>query len=273
MGKDKFKSKFIVKYPIWGLENEKIEPSDQVIEKELSYQQLTRIAKLGKKAMIQDKDGNDVEFGTDMPNILPDIVDDFDDQKPITSFASFIYINGTTPNESDFTISGEIYKTEIEGQTIHFYNIENTTSIRYNKNLKISEININGASNLAALGDNSAGANLNMQPSSIVTFKLIGKHKILNMSRMFEGCASLTDISIDTSNVTDISAMFKDCISLVNIPLLNCSNVTNARDVFSNNTNLVNVAGLDQIRVDLDLSAAKNLSVKSTNDIIRHLGR
>ena len=64
------------------------------------------------------------------------------------------------------------------------------------------------------------------------------KNNIKNLSYMFSGCNSLTNIDLsnfNTQNVIDMSAMFYECKSLTNIDLsnFNTQNVTNMSDIFN----------------------------------------
>ena len=63
-----------------------------------------------------------------------------------------------------------------------------------------------------------------------------------SMSKMFNGCYSLTSIPLfNTSSVTTMSSMFEDCYSLISIPLFNTSNVTNMSKMFKNCYSLTSV--------------------------------
>lgn len=56
---------------------------------------------------------------------------------------------------------------------------------------------------------------------------------ITNMESMFNGCSSLTSITLfDTTACTNMSSMYKGCTSLTTIPLYNTSNVTNMNQMF-----------------------------------------
>lgn len=56
---------------------------------------------------------------------------------------------------------------------------------------------------------------------------------VTNMSFLFNGCASLTDVRLfDTSNVTDMNTMFKGCSNLTTIPHFDTSNVKNTNSMF-----------------------------------------
>ena len=72
---------------------------------------------------------------------------------------------------------------------------------------------------------------------------------------MFAKCISLVEIGIlNTSNVTDMSHMFDGCTSLQRIPSLVTSNVTNVGSMFYGCTGLINVV------INYDLSLVNNYS-------------
>ena len=74
-----------------------------------------------------------------------------------------------------------------------------------------------------------------------------------NMSRMFDGCKSLTSLDLshfDTIKVTNMSCMFSDCYALTNLGLsrkFNTSNVTNMSQMFYECRKLesIDVSGFD----------------------------
>jgi surface protein len=83
------------------------------------------------------------------------------------------------------------------------------------------------------------------------------------MSGMFYYCYSLVSIpQIDTSNVTDMSYMVSNCNSLVSIPQLDTQNVTNMGKMFNNCYSLTH-ANLKNAKLAYDLSKANLLSKES----------
>ena len=67
---------------------------------------------------------------------------------------------------------------------------------------------------------------------------------------MFYYCYSLVSIpQLDTSNVTDMSSMFYYCYSLVSIPQLDTSNVTDMSSMFYYCYSLVSIPQLDTSNV------------------------
>ena len=88
---------------------------------------------------------------------------------------------------------------------------------------------------------------------------------ITDMSSMFVGCESLTNLDLsdfDTSNVTNMSSMFIGCESLTNLDLsdFDTSNVTNMSDMFVGCESLTN---LDLS--DFDTSNVTNMSYMFSN--------
>ena len=66
------------------------------------------------------------------------------------------------------------------------------------------------------------------------------------MNSMFYNCYSLVSIPLlDTSSVTNMNSMFYNCYSLVSIPLLDTSSVTNMNSMFYNCYSLVSIPLLD----------------------------
>lgn len=79
---------------------------------------------------------------------------------------------------------------------------------------------------------------------------------VTNMSGMFEGCTNITELDVsnfDTSKVTDMNNMFKDCNSLTNLDVsgFNTSNVTDMSGMFQGCTNLesVDLTGIDTSKI------------------------
>ena len=66
------------------------------------------------------------------------------------------------------------------------------------------------------------------------------------MSSMFQDCESLVTIpQLDTSNVTNMGSMFDSCTSLTTIPQLDTSKVTNMSYMFESCTSLTSIPRLD----------------------------
>ena len=87
----------------------------------------------------------------------------------------------------------------------------------------------------------------------IIKIKLIGLNKIINMSWMFRGCESLTNIpdisKWNTRNVKNMSGMFIDCESLTNLPDIskwNTSNVNDMSCMFSYCESLINLPDISK---------------------------
>ena len=76
--------------------------------------------------------------------------------------------------------------------------------------------------------------------------KHIDNYIITDLKGMFNGCISLTSISIYLSNgknINDISYLFSNCIDLisVNITILNSNNIKYMNNLFNNCTSLINI--------------------------------
>jgi surface protein len=67
---------------------------------------------------------------------------------------------------------------------------------------------------------------------------------------MFSRCTSLIYIpQLDTSSVTNANGMFNECASLTTIPLINTSSVTDMGNMFSGCTSLTTIPQLDTSKV------------------------
>ena len=76
--------------------------------------------------------------------------------------------------------------------------------------------------------------------------ELLDTSNVINMSYMFSGCSSLTNLdvsSFNTSNVTDMSNMFRSCSSLTNLDVsnLDTSHVTDMESMFKNCSSLTSL--------------------------------
>ena len=117
--------------------------------------------------------------------------------------------------------------------------------------------------------------------SSKYTFKERGSHTVLlyikkkgqdSMSRMFEGCTKLVEISfnpyINTKNLIKIDYMFRDCISLelIDLSSFNTENVNEMQFMFYNCTSLtsINLSNFNTINVKyMDHMFSNCISLKS----------
>ncbi len=101
---------------------------------------------------------------------------------------------------------------------------------------------------------------------------------VTNMSGMFEGCTNITELDVsnfDTSKVTDMNNMFKDCNSLTNLDVshFDTSNVTDMSGMFEGCTNIteLDVSNFDTSKVtDMnnmfkDCNSLTNLDVSGFN--------
>ena len=128
---------------------------------------------------------------------------------------------------------------------------KNEIELIYIKNTKYDEEeNIFGDKFVDNLNENDIELIINEQKSKLVKkwklkegenkIKMIIKKKISNFERMFEGCASLRNISglknLDTNDINNFSFMFSGCSSLSDITSLeewNVSNAINFKEMFS----------------------------------------
>ena len=102
---------------------------------------------------------------------------------------------------------------------------------------------------------------------------------------MFGNCTSLLSIpQLDTSKVTEMYGVFSGCTSLLEIPQLNTSNVNSISNLFQNCSSLTTLGGLTNLgqaysttqsanyyKYKLDLSMSTNLTHDSLMNIINNL--
>ena len=90
-----------------------------------------------------------------------------------------------------------------------------------------------------------------------------------NMDSMFYDCKSLTSVPLfDTSMVTNMSSMFYLCSSLTSVPLFDTSKVTNMADMFYMCSSLTTLGGFLNLKTNLDISNAPNLTHESLMNVI-----
>ena len=113
--------------------------------------------------------------------------------------------------------------------------------------------------------------------TKLTTIPQLNTSNVTNMNDMFYGCTYLISIpQLDTSNVTNISYMFQGCVYLKSIPLLDCGKVTNANYIlnpsyYGDQVNLTYMGGFKNLKVDLDIQKAPNLTVQSLMNVINNL--
>ena len=113
--------------------------------------------------------------------------------------------------------------------------------------------------------------------NSLVAIPQLNTSNVIYMTNMIDSCTSLTTIpQLNTSNVSSMSYMFYDCSNLRSIPLLDCSKVNNTYAMFnptymSDYTYLTDLGGFKNIKADLDIQKAPNLTVQSLMNVINNL--
>ena len=111
----------------------------------------------------------------------------------------------------------------------------------------------------------------------LTTIPQLETSNVIDMSSMFSSCRNLKTIpQLDTSKVTDMSYMFEYCYALESIPLLDCGNVTRIGGILNPNfdrdqENLTYMGGFKNLKVDLNIQKAPNLTVQSIMNVINNL--
>ena len=107
---------------------------------------------------------------------------------------------------------------------------------------------------------------------------LLDTSNVTSLQNAFSGCNKLTTIpQFNTSKVTRVEYMFSNCNQLISLPLLDFSSVQYIGYFFgfSNMTNLINLGGFKDLKVDWKgsgcLSYAPNLTKESVLNVINHL--
>ena len=112
---------------------------------------------------------------------------------------------------------------------------------------------------------------------SLTTIPQLDTSRVTNMSMTFRGCKSLTTIpQLDTSKVSNMMSIFKECDALESIPLLDCGNVTDASPLinpfyYDDQVHLTDMGGFKNLKVNLDIRKAPNLTVQSLMNVINNL--
>ena len=111
----------------------------------------------------------------------------------------------------------------------------------------------------------------------LITIPQLDTSNVTNMSSMFSDCGNLITIpQLNTSNVTNISYMFRGCSRLVSVPLLDCGKVTSTYNIlnpsyYGDHIYLTDMGGFKNLKVDLDIQKAPNLTVQSLMNVINNL--
>ena len=113
--------------------------------------------------------------------------------------------------------------------------------------------------------------------NKLTTIPQLNTSNVTNLNSIFQDCGNLLSIpQLDTSNVTNISYMFQGCIYLRSIPLLDCSKVKSAYDIlnpsyYGDQVHLTYMGGFKNLKVNLDIQKAPNLTVQSLMNVINNL--
>ena len=107
--------------------------------------------------------------------------------------------------------------------------------------------------------------------TNLTVIPSLNTSNVTNMSAMFHGCSKLTTIPLlDTSNVTDMNNMFGNCTNLTTVPLLNTSKVTDMSYMFNVCENLTKISMLN-IGADLDISYCTKMTREALLEVLGNL--
>ena len=165
-----------------------------------------------------------------------------------------------------------------------FYYCENLTTIPQLDTSNVTDMNymFYHCSNLLTIPQLNTSNVTNMYSmfyncDKLVTIPQLDTSKVTNMNSMFSDCGDLITIpQLDTSNVTDMYGLFRGCSRLVSIPLLDCSKVTSIGSIlnpsyYGDHIYLTYMGGFKNLKADLDLQKAPNLTVQSLMNVINNL--
>ena len=199
-----------------------------------------------------------------------------DDFKFSTGEKLFYYYSGSVVKYLDTSNVNDMYymfsncKNLITIPQLDTSNVTNMNSMFYNcENLLIiPQLDTSNVTNMSSMF---------YYCSKLVTIPQLDTSKVTDMYNMFNSCSNLITIpQLNTSNVTNISYMFQGCSKLASIPLLDCSKVTSASSIFNpsyygDHIYLTDMGGFKNLKVDLDIQKAPNLTVQSLMNVINNL--
>ena len=211
---------------------------------------------------------------------------------------SFNYVSGPDFFSDDFKFStAEKLFYYYAGSVIKYADISNATSARNmfygcSNLISIPQLNTSnvtdmynmfyGCSNLLSIPqlDTSKARDMSYMfynCTKLTTIPQLDTSNVTTLNSMFYGCSNLLSIpQLNTSNVTNISYMFQGCVYLRSIPLLDCSKVTRAYDIlnpsyYGDQVHLTYMGGFKNLKVDLDIRKAPNLTIQSLMNVINNL--
>ncbi len=164
------------------------------------------------------------------------------------------YMDITSENRSLSDILGE-YTSNIK--TIQFIHTIDS-SIKFANGTTQKDDSIIAVYDVSELQNKNVIAWLKVNNEDTTKYDLyIGsKHRIYvkNLDNAFSGFESLTDITfenLDTSEVTSMNSMFNNCSSIktLDLSLFDTSNVTNMGSMFKNASSVTNIIGIDKLNM------------------------
>lgn len=169
-----------------------------------------------------------------------------------TTSTTFGPIHSLRELEFDITSDDAEMSVEVSAgiYTLTFTNIQNDTftlrirgnfkSFVYSSSSQINSIALENCNNLEWFSINTnVSGNTMRQNTTIESFTIVGKHKMVNMAHFFYGCHRLESVGeLEVGNVTNFESFFEGCTSLTAVPAINMDNGVILKSMFKGCTSL-----------------------------------
>lgn len=145
---------------------------------------------------------------------------------PIHSLRELEFDIITDDADMDLQVSSGLYHMAFSNITHDTFTLRvrgNFKSFVYSSTDYINDISLENCNNLEwfSINTNSEG-NIMRQNSTILSFSIKGKHKMINMSHFFHGCYRLESFgTMDVSEVTNFESFFEECSAITELPSMN----------------------------------------------------
>ena len=199
-------------------------------------------------------------------------VSDANKQIKITSISDI----STNKNNTDFKYCPKFDTSNVTNMGIMFYNCESLTSVPLFDTSKVTRMynmfqNCKSLTSVPLFDTSKVTETSSMfyNCASLTSVPLFDTSMVTNMYYMFGNCKSLTSVPLfDTSKVTNMGNMFNGCRYLTSVPLFDTSKVTNMGSMFNGCSSLTTLGGFLNLKTNLDISKALNLTHDSLMNVI-----